>query len=115
MSPNWYTTVNYLFHSWLQVKELETIVRRRAHPNFSNVNEIIRSSESRMYEKESETIKNLKKELLDKQHIIIDLKNQMVESKVTDLFFIFNIFASVKIWIELQNSIELETDSILKR
>lgn len=67
----------------LKVKELETIVRRRAHPNFSHVSDIIRSDESKMYEKESETIKNLKKELLDKQHVIIGLKNQIVESKAT--------------------------------
>lgn len=66
-----------------QVKELEIIVRRRTHPNFSNVSEIIRSEESRMYEKESEIIKNLKKELLEKQQIILDLKNQIVDSKVT--------------------------------
>lgn len=64
-----------------QVKELEIIVRRRTHPNFSNVSEIIRSEESRMYEKESEIIKNLKKELLEKQQIILDLKNQIVDSK----------------------------------
>ena len=58
-------------------------MRRRAHPNFSNVSEVIRSDESKMYEKESETIKNLKKELLDKQHIIIGLKNQLLELKAT--------------------------------
>jgi hypothetical protein len=65
----------------LKVKELENIVRRRAHPNFSNVSEIIKNNESKVYEKENEAMKNLKKELLDKQHVIIELKNQMIEEK----------------------------------
>lgn len=62
---------------------MEQIVRRRAHPNVSHVSEIIQSNnESKQREQESETVKNLKKELLDKQYIIIDLKNQLVELKV---------------------------------
>lgn len=62
---------------------METIVRRRAHPNFSNVSEIFKSDESRKHEKESESIKNLKKELFEKQHTIIDLRNQIIEAKAT--------------------------------
>ncbi|KAK7590377.1 hypothetical protein V9T40_001990 [Parthenolecanium corni] len=64
-----------------QVKELEKIVRRRAHPNFSNVSDIIKNYDSKGYEKDSETMINLKKELLEKQHVIIELKNQLVETK----------------------------------
>lgn len=75
-----------------QVKELEKIVRRRAHPNFSNVSDIIKNNDSKGYEKESEAIKNLKKELLEKQHVIIELKNQLVESKV---YFFLICFQSI--------------------
>lgn len=72
-----------------QVKELEKIVRRRAHPNFSNVSDIIKNYDSKGYEKDSETMINLKKELLEKQHVIIELKNQLVETKVFFICFIY--------------------------
>ena len=67
----------------MKVKELENIVRRRAHPNFSHVSEIIKNDQPKKNEKESEIIKNLQRELFDKQHMIMDMKNQIVEAKAS--------------------------------